>query len=233
MDLALSLYQPAVPPTFDLAINLDPESAAEVSECLRACEQLPAVKDDQSLAGCVEVAGNVKSLLNGIEQSREQLKRPFLKACRIIDDAAKRSKKRLEDAYANVTSAIAIYESGRRLAREEEKRLLDIKTKELAREAFNEKDVEKRDQIMEQARAAAIEAQRTVEPVSGMRLAKKFTFKLIDADAVWKTNRHFLRVEIDHAAVMDAIRSMEERGEPLSLPGIEITKIMQASVSGK
>jgi hypothetical protein len=32
MELALSLYEPAPPPTFDLAISLDPESAAEVSE---------------------------------------------------------------------------------------------------------------------------------------------------------------------------------------------------------
>jgi hypothetical protein len=233
MELALSLFEPAPPPTFDLAISLDPESAAEVSECLRACEQLPAVKDDQSLAICIEQAKEIKALINGIEESRESLKKPFLKACRLIDDSAKRARAKLEDAYQDVMSAVAIFEGVRRREREEEKAKHEAELAQLAKQAHNEADEAKRAELIRQAQDAALAANKVVQPVQGMALTKSYKFEIESLDEIWKFNRKLLKIELSQSACMDVVRMLKESGaKELLIPGIKVTEIVGARVAG-
>jgi hypothetical protein len=233
MDLALSLYQPAPPPAFDLAISLDPESAAEVSECLRACEQLPDVKDDQSLSVCIETGKEVKALINGIEESREGLKKPFLQACRAIDDAARKARAKLGEAYADLMSAAAIYESAQKHKREAEKAKHEAQLERLAKQAHQEKDEQKRDKLIQQAQDAAIAANKVTQSTSGMTLTKSYKFEIENLDEVWKFNRRLLKVELSQSACMDVVRMLKESGaKELLIPGIRITEIIGARVAG-
>jgi hypothetical protein len=233
MELALSFYEAPPSPTFDLAISLDPESAAEVSECLRACEQLPAVKDDQSLAICIEQGKEVKALINGIEESRESLKKPFLKACRLIDDSAKRARAKLEEAYQNVMSAVAIFEGVRRREREAEKAKHEAELARLARQAHNEADEAKRAELIRQAQDAALAANKVVQPVQGMALTKSYKFEIEDLDEIWKFKRSLLKIELSHAACMDVVRVMRDAGaREIQIPGVKVTEIVGARVAG-
>jgi hypothetical protein len=233
MKLALSLYEPAPPPAFELAISLDPESAAEVSECLRACEQLPEVKDDQSLAICIEQCKEVKSLINAIEQSRESLKKPFMHACRAIDDSARRARSKLGEAYADLMSAAAIYESAQKQKREAEKAKHEAQLERLARQAHNEADEAKRAELIRQAQDAAIAANKTMQPTSGMALTKSYKFEIENLEEVWKFNRKLLKIELSQSSCMDLIRTMRDGGaKEYKIPGIRVTEITGARVSG-
>jgi hypothetical protein len=233
MELSLSLYAPAPPPAFELAISLDPESAAEVSECLRMCEQLPEVKDDQSLAICIDAGREVKSLINAIEQSRESLKKPFLHACRAIDDSARKARAKLGDAYADLMSAAAIYESAQKQKREEEKAKHEAELERLARQAHAEADEAKRAELIRQAQDAAIAANKAVQPASGMALTKSYKFEIENLEEVWKFNRRLLKIELSQSACMDLIRTMRDGGaKEYKIPGIKVTEITGARVSG-
>jgi hypothetical protein len=233
MELALSLYEPAPPPSFELAISLDPESAAEVSECLRACEQLPEVKDDQSLAICIEQGKEVKALINSIEQSRESLKKPFLQACRAIDDAARKARAKLGEAYADVMSAAAIFEGVRRKEREDEKRKHEAELERLARQAHGEADEAKRAELIRQAQDAALAANKVTQSTSGMALTKSYKFEIENLDEVWKFNRRLLKVELSQSSCLDLIRAMRDGGATeYKIPGIKVTEITGARVSG-
>jgi hypothetical protein len=234
MELALSLYEQAPPPpSFELAISLDPESAAEVSECLRMCEQLPEVKDDQSLAICIEQCREVKSLINAIEQSRESLKKPFLHACRAIDDSARKARAKLGEAYADLMSAAAIYESAQKQKREAEKAKHEAQLERLARQAHAEADEAKRAELIRQAQDAAIAANKAVQPTSGMALTKTYKFEIENLEEVWKFNRKLLKIELSQSACMDLIRTMRDGGaKEYKIPGIKVTEITGARVSG-
>jgi hypothetical protein len=234
MELSLSLYaQPAPPPAFELAISLDPESAAEVSECLRACEQLPEVKDDQSLGICIEQGKEVKSLINGIEQSRESLKKPFLHACRAIDDAARKARAKLGEAYADLMSAAAIYESAQKQKRDAEKAKHEAEIERLARQAHAESDEAKRAELIRQAQEAAIAANKAVQPTSGMALTKSYKFEIENLEEVWKFNRRLLKIELSQSSCLDLIRTMRDGGaKEYKIPGIKVTEITGARVSG-
>jgi hypothetical protein len=233
MELSLSLYAPEPPPAFELAISLDPESAAEVSECLRMCEQLPEVKDDQSLAICIDAGKEVKSLINAIEQSRESLKKPFLHACRAIDDSARKARAKLGEAYADLMSAAAIYESAQKQKREEEKAKHEAELERLARQAHGEADEFKRAELINQAQAAALAANKAVQSVQGMALTKSYKFEIENFEEVWKFNRRLLKIELSQSACMDLIRTMRDGGaKEYKIPGIKVTEITGARVSG-
>jgi hypothetical protein len=233
MQLALSLYEPQPPPSFELAISLDPESAAEVSECLRACEQLPEVKDDQSLAVCIEQGKEVKTLINGIEESREALKKPFLKACRLIDDSAKRARAKLEEAYQDVMSAIAIFEGVRRKEREEERAKHEAELERLALQARREVDEAKKAELIRQAQDAGIAANKVMQPVQGMALIKSYKFELESVEEVLKFNRRLLKIELSQSACLDLVRAMKDSGaKEYKIPGVKVTEINGARVTG-
>jgi hypothetical protein len=234
MELALSLYHsPEPPPAFDLAISLDPESAAEVSECLRMCEHLPEVKDDQSLAICIDAGKEVKALINAIEQSRESLKKPFLYACRAIDDSARKARAKLGEAYADLMSAAAIYESAQKQKREEEKAKHEAELERLARQAHAEADEAKRAELIRQAQDAAIAANKAVQPVQGMALTKSYKFEIENLDEILRFNRKLLKIELSQSACMDLVRTMRDGGaKEYKIPGIKVTEITGARVSG-
>jgi hypothetical protein len=234
MELSLSLYAPEPPPAVDLAINLDPESAAEVSECLRMCEQLPEVKDDQSLAICIDAGKEVKALINAIEQSRESLKKPFLHACRAIDDAARKARAKLGEAYADLMSAAAIYESAQKQKRDAEKARHEAELERLAKQAHGEADEAKRAELINQAQAAALAANALNQSSKGMRLVKHYEFILEDVAEVLRFNRGLLNITVNKLACQDLIRTMKAAGtKQFSIPGMRIVETDQASVSGK
>jgi hypothetical protein len=233
MELTLSLYEPQPSPSFELEITLDPESAAEVSECLRACEQLPEVKDDRSLAVCIEQGKEVKALINAIEQSRESLKKPFLTACRAIDDSARKARAKLGEVYADLMSAAAIYESAQKKKREAEKAKHEAELERLARQAHGEADEAKRAELIKQAQDAALAANKAAAPTSGMALTKSYKFEIENLEEVWKFNRRLLKIELSQSACMDLVRAMRDGGaKEYKIPGIKVTEITGARVSG-
>jgi uncharacterized protein with PIN domain len=194
---------------------------------------LPQVKDDQSLAVCIEQGKEVKALINGIEESREALKKPFLKACWLIDDSAKRARAKLEDAYQNVMSAVAIFEGVRRKEREEEKAKHEAELERLAKQANREQDEAKRAELIRQAQDAAIAANKVVQPVQGMALTKSYKFEIESLDEIWKFNRKLLKIELSQSACMDMIRAMRDANvKEYKIPGIKVTEITGARVSG-
>jgi hypothetical protein len=234
MELNLSVYQPQGPPPFDLTITLDEETRADIAEVLQRAEQLPEVKDDQSLSVCIEQAKEIKSLINGIEESRESLKKPFLLACRVIDDAPRKARAKLGEAYADLMSAAAIYESAQKQKREAEKAKHEAQLERLARQAHGEADEAKRAELIRQAQDAALAANAVNQSSKGMRLVKHYEFILEDVAEVLRFNRGLLSITVNKLACQDLIRTMKAAGtKQFSIPGMRIVETDQASVSGK
>jgi hypothetical protein len=233
MELSLSLYNQTSAPPVELQITLDEETRADIAEVLQRAEELPAVKDDQSLSICIETGKEVKALVNGIEESRETLKKPFLHACRAIDDAARKARSKLGEAYADLMSAAAIYESAQKQKRDAEKAKHEAQLERLARQAHGEADEAKRAELIRQAQDAAIAANKAVQPASGMALTKSYKFEVENLEEVWKFNRRLLKIELSQSACMDLIRAMRDGGaKEYKIPGIKVTEITGARVSG-
>jgi hypothetical protein len=233
VELNLSLYQQA-PPPFDLTITLDEETRADIAEVLQRAEQSPEVKDDQSLAVCIEQAKEIKLLINGIEESRESLKKPFLLACRVIDDAPRKARAKLGEAYADLMSAAAIYESAQKQKREAEKSKHEAQLERLARQAHAEADEAKLAELIRQAQDAAIAANKVTQSSTGMALTKSYKFEIENLEEVWNFNRRLLKIELSQSACMDLIRMMRDGGATeYKIPGIKVTEITGARVSGK
>jgi hypothetical protein len=233
MNLTLSLYNPAQAPPVELQITLDEETRAEIAEVLQRSEELPAVKDDTSLALCVDTSREIKGLINALEESRELLKKPFLHACRAIDDAARKARFRLGENYADLMSAAAIYESAQKQKRDAEKAKHEAELERLARQAHAEADEVKRAELINQAQAAALAANKAVQPTSGMALTKSYKFEIENVDEVWKFNRKLLKIELSQSACMDLVRAMRDGGaKEYKIPGVKVTEIVGARVSG-
>jgi hypothetical protein len=233
MELALSLYPQTPAPPIELQITLDEETRADIAEVLQRVEELPAVKDDESFAVCIETGKEVKTLVNAIEQSRESLKKPFLHACRAIDDAARKARAKLGEAYADLMAAAAIYESAQKQKREAEKAKHEAELERLARQAHVEVDEAKRAELIARAQQAAVEANKAVQPTSGMALTKSYRFEIENLDEVWKFNRRLLKIELSQSSCMDLIRAMRDGGaKEYKIPGIKVTEITGARVSG-
>jgi hypothetical protein len=233
MELTLSLYQQTPTPPVELQITLDEETRADIAEILHRAEELPAVKDDQSLSVCIETGKEVKALINALEQSRESLKKPFLHACRAIDDAARKARAKLGEVYADLMSAAAIYESAQKQKRDQERLRHEAELERLAKQAHQEKDEQKRNELIQQAQAAALAANKAVQPTSGMALTKSYKFEIENIEEVWKFNRRLLKVELSQSSCMDLIRAMRDGGaKEYKIPGIKVTEITGARVSG-
>jgi hypothetical protein len=233
MELSLSLYSKTSAPPLELQITLDEETRADIAEVLQRAEELPTVKDDQSLAVCIETGKEVKALINGIEESRESLKKPFLHACRAIEDAARKARAKLGEAYADLMSAAAIYESAQKQKREAEKAKHEAELERLARQAHHEADEAKRAELIRQAQDAALAANKVVQPVQGMTLTKSYKFEIESLDEIWKFNRKLLKIELSQSACMDLIRTMRDAGaKEFKIPGIKVTETTGARVSG-
>jgi hypothetical protein len=234
MELSLSLYNQTPTPLVELQITLDEETRADIAEVLQRAEELPAVKDDQSLSVCIETAKEVKTLVNGLEESREGLKKPFLHACRAIDDAARKARAKLGEAYADLMSAAAIYESTQKQKREQERLRHEAELERLARQAHAEVDEAKRAELIARAQQEAVEANKAVQPASGMALTKSYKFEIQDLDEILRFNRRLLKIELSQSACMDLIRTMRDGGaKEYKIPGIKVTEITGARVSGK
>jgi hypothetical protein len=233
MELSLSLYNQTPAPPVELQITLDEETRADIAEVLQRAEELPAVKDDQSLSVCIETGKEVKALINGIEESRETLKKPFLHACRAIDDSARKARTKLGEVYADLMSAAAIYESAQKQKREAEKAKHEAQLERLARQAHGEADEAKRAELIRQAQDAAIAANKAVQPTSGMALTKSYKFEIENLEEVWKFNRRLLKIELSQSSCMDLIRAMRDGGaKEYKIPGIKVTEVTGARVSG-
>jgi hypothetical protein len=233
MELSLSLYNQTPAPPVELQITLDEETRADIAEVLQRAEELPAVKDDESFFVCIETGKEVKTLVNAIEQSRESLKKPFLNACRAIDDAARKARSKLGEAYADLMSAAAIYESAQKQKREAEKAKHEAELERLARQAHGEADEAKRAELINQAQAAALAANALTQSSKGMALTKSYKFEIENLDEVWKFNRKLLKIELSQSACMDLIRTMRDGGaKEYKIPGIKVTEITGARVSG-
>jgi hypothetical protein len=234
MELTLSVFAPeSLPPDFKLEISLDPETAVELSERFETWQALPAVRDDETMAVCLAGAKEIKGFMKALEQSREQLKKPFLAACRSIDGAAQGPRKSLEEIYENVVSAIAIFEGSRRIKRDEEKRQHEAALERLAKEAHREKDEAKRAELLARAQDEGIAANKLAQPIQGMALVKTYRFEIENLDEVWNFNRKLLKVELSQSACMDVVRMLKESGaKELLIPGIRITEIIGARVAG-
>jgi hypothetical protein len=234
MKLVLSLYQPQEPSNFEMEVALDPEVGAEISEILERVQALPEVKDDTSLALCIETSREVKSMINGIEESREALKKPFLHASRAIDDSARKARSKLGEAYADLMSAAAIYESAQKERRNQERLRHEAELERLAKQAHQEKDEQKRNELIQQAQDAALAANAVNLSGRGMRLTKHYEFILEDVAEVLRFNRGLLNVTVNKLACQDLIRTMKAAGtKQFSIPGMRIVETDQASVSGK
>jgi hypothetical protein len=233
MELTLSLYQQTPAPPVELQITLDEETRADIAEVLQRAEALPAVKDDESLGVCIEMGKEVKALVNGLEESRESLKKPFLHACRAIDDSARKARAKLGEAYADLMSAAAIYESAQKQKREAEKAKHEAQLERLARQAHAEADEAKRAELIRQAQDAALAANKAMQPTSGMALTKSYKFEIENLEEVWKFNRRLLKIELSQSSCMDLIRAMRDGGaKEYKIPGIKVTEITGARVSG-
>jgi hypothetical protein len=233
MELSLSLYNQTPAPPVELQITLDEETRADIAEVLQRAEALPAVKDDESLGVCIEMGKEVKALVNGLEESRESLKKPFLHACRAIDDAARKARAKLGEAYADLMSAAAIYESAQKQKRDVEKAKHEAELERLARQAHAETDEAKRAELIARAQQEAIEANKAVQATTGMALTKSYKFEIENLDEVWKFNRKLLKIELSQSACMDLIRTMRDGGaKEYKIPGIRVTEITGARVSG-
>jgi hypothetical protein len=233
MKLLLSLYETSVRPDFEMDVALDPEVGAEISEILGRAEQLPAVKDDQSLAVCIETGKEVKALVNGLEESREALKKPFLHACRAIDDAARKARAKLGEVYADLMSAAAIYESAQKQKREAEKAKHEAELERLARQAHQEKDEQKRNKLIQQAQDAALAANALNQSSKGMALIKAYRFEIENLDEIWKFNRKLLKIELSQSACMDMVRMLRDSGaKGIEIPGIRVIEENKARITG-
>jgi hypothetical protein len=234
MELTLGLYQQTPAPPIELQITLDEETRADIAEVLQRAEELPAVKDDQSLSVCIETGKEVKALINGIEESREGLKKPFLHACRAIDDAARKARAKLGEAYADLMSAAAIYESAQKEKRNQERLRHEAELERLAKQAHQEKDEQKRNELIQQAQDAALAANALNLSGKGMRLTKHYEFILEDVAEVLRFNRGLLTITVNKLACQDLIRTMKAAGtKQFSIPGMKIVETEVASVSGK
>jgi hypothetical protein len=233
MELSLSLYNQTPTPPVELQITLDEETRADIAEILQRAEELPAVKDDESLAVCIETGKEVKALVNGLEESRESLKKPFLHACRAIDDAARKARAKLGEAYADLMSAAAIYESAQKQKREAEKAKHEAQLERLARQAHAETDEAKRAELIRQAQDAAIAANKVTQSSTGMALTKTYKFEIENLDEVWNFNRKLLKIELSQSACMDLVRAMRDGGaKEYKIPGVRICEVIGARVSG-
>jgi hypothetical protein len=233
MEVSLSLYNQTPAPPVELQITLDEETRADIAEVLQRAEALPAVKDDQSLSVCIEMGKEVKALVNGIEESREGLKKPFLHACRAIDDAARKARAKLGEVYADLMSAAAIYESAQKEKRNQERLRHEAELERLAHQAYHETDEAKRVELIARAQQAAVEANKAVQPTSGMALTKSYKFEIQDLDEILRFNRRLLKIELSQSACMDLIRTMRDGGaKEYKIPGIKVTEITGARVSG-
>jgi hypothetical protein len=233
MELSLSLYNQTPAPPVELQITLDEETRADIAEILQRAEELPAVKDAESLAVCILTGKELKTLINGLEDSRESLKKPFLHACRAIDDSARKARAKLGEVYADLMSAAAIYESTQKQKREAEKAKHEAELERLARQAHVEVDEAKRAELIRQAQDAALAANKAVQPTSGMALTKSYKFEIEDLDEILKFNRRLLKIELSQSGCMDVIRAMKDSGaKEYKIPGIKVTEITGARVSG-
>jgi hypothetical protein len=234
MKLTLSLYEQQTPVApVDLQISLDEETRADIAEVIARVEQLPAVKDDHSLGICIDAGKEVKGIINALEQSRESLKKPFLQACRAIDDSARKARAQLGEVYADLMSAAAIYESAQKQKREAEKAKHEAELERLARQAHAEVDEAKRAELIAQAQDAALAANKAVQPTSGMALTKSYKFEIENLDEILRFNRRLLKIELSQSACMDLIRTMRDGGaKEYKIPGIKVTEITGARVSG-
>lgn len=234
MELTLSLYGQEPPIELDFELSLDPESSIEIDEIIEKAEALEPIKDDEGLSKWIGLCGTIKSLLNGIEVSRESLKRPFLTAGQKIDGFARKQRSELEAVYQSLCRVIADFEALRHKERLAEKQRLGKEAYGLAQTAFAEENTESRDDLLAQAQQKQLEARAVTAPVAGLRIADHFEFEIEDIFQVLKFDADLLKIEINKSRCLELVRQLRAVGaREIKIPGIRVIQTMQASVKAK
>jgi len=68
--------------------------------------------------------------------------------------------------------------------------------------------------------------------IPGARVTRRYKYTLVDPIAVYNYSKQLLRIELKHAVCEDVRRMLEERGLPLTIPGVEISTYDDVSVTG-
>lgn len=163
------------------ALEITPQAQALKAKNLASAKAVATVASTEEQKLAVAVVGEMKGLLKKLEESRVEVKEPFLTRGREIDEAAKKYRKELDDEVKRIEALVASYalavaaaaeaerqaklkaERERLAAEAEAKRLEAARIAEKAQTAFTPASKEALTRQAEEVKASAETLASTVE----------------------------------------------------------------------
>lgn len=202
------------------------EAAIAIDAALDGSRDLETIESDEDLTAFQVAETDIEDVLGRLERSREEIKRPFLAAGRLIDSRVRELCAVLESESTRLKAEMSrIYGERRRKELEQKREMEDLAGKaRLA--ALREIDAENAEKMNELAGRAMAAAATSVTSIPGLSIRIGWDAVLIDKLKVMNSNPGLLEVSLRKSSVQMMIKSLQESGteiEENTIPGIKLT----------
>jgi phage host-nuclease inhibitor protein Gam len=234
--------------TSEVTIRVNPDDRDRAEDLVLATSVITQIKDEKSFQAARTALGQLKALINEINDAQKSAKRPFTAVNNAIAKLGAELETPVSHEYTRIAKLVNAHVAKIEAAAqarltalhqsqlEAQKRV--EQAKELEAKAKNETELDyaklntARAELNQESLKTAVEAEDQVL-VPGARVTHPWRFKLIDPQACVRAGGiQLLRVELDILACNDAVKAQLsiDPHTPPSLPGIEVTRETQVHV---
>lgn len=227
------------------SVSIPIEAQEQKTKTLALAEKIIAVSnlDDQQTA--IEVVSWLNGLTKGMEKTREEVKKPFLEAGRLIDATAKTYAKEIESAATRVQCLIVNFQD-REKARIKQQAIDQENARRAAEEALAKAQqqateaktaserMEAELEAMElQEEASAPIVAREVPKAEGASVGEKWDYDTINVHELYRAFPHLCKIEPNRSAILYELKTLVLQGKPVKLPGLRTFQETKISVRAK
>jgi hypothetical protein len=235
----------------NISITVTPEFSRARETALDKTALVINVEDDQSAASAIEAAQVAKGLIKAIETQRVEIKAPFLKAGKDIDEAARVATSQLYSEVKRIESLVGSHEQRKRdairaeqqriatenAAREQAAREARQKAEEAAKKAAEAKSAAAKKKAEAEAVAASRaalaaevaaaeveEAPEDAKGIEGAAVTETFGVEITDIAALYKAHPNAVKLEPRLSVINDMIKAGIR-----DIPGVKLTPVAKVA----
>lgn len=224
------------------SVSIPTEAQEQKTKTLALAEKITAVSDLNTQQNAIEVVSYLNGLAKGMEKTREEVKKPFLEAGRLIDSTAKAYTKEIDSESKRIQGLIGGFQDQDRkkaeLARLEQERI-QREAQESLRKAHEAASTAQTESERQSAQLDAMELEEeATAPIviheapkaEGASVGEAWNFDTVNVHELYRAFPHLCKVEVNRSAILYHLKTLALENKPVTLPGLRTFKETKVSI---